>query len=50
VIPIAPGRDLAGLVEVAALDQKLKRLGHDAAKELDEKLIQSMATGDSGRE
>ena len=50
VIPIAPGRDLAGLVEVAALDQKLKRLGHDAAKELDEKLIQAMATGDSGRE
>ena len=26
-------------VEVAALDHKLKQLGHDAAKELDEKLI-----------
>lgn len=38
-IPVAPGRDVANIVEVAALDQMLKRLGHDAAKELDEKLI-----------
>lgn len=38
-IPVAAGRDVANIVEVAALDQMLKRLGHDAAKELDEKLI-----------
>ena len=38
-VPVAPGRDVANIVEVAALDQMLKRLGHDAAKELDEKLI-----------
>lgn len=38
-IPVAPGRDVANIVEVAALDQMLKLLGHDAAKELDEKLI-----------
>jgi HPr kinase/phosphorylase len=38
-IPVAPGRDVANIVEVAALDQILKLLGHDAAKELDEKLI-----------
>jgi HPr kinase/phosphorylase len=38
-VPVAPGRDLANVVEVAALNQKLKQLGHDAAKELDEKLI-----------
>jgi HPr kinase/phosphorylase len=38
VIPVAPGRDLANLVETAALNEKLKRLGHDAAKELDDKL------------
>jgi HPr kinase/phosphorylase len=37
-IPLAPGRDVTNLVEAAALDQKLKRLGHDAAKELDERL------------
>lgn len=42
-IPVAPGRDVANIVEVAALDQMLKRLGHDAAKELDEKLISVLA-------
>lgn len=45
-IPVAPGRDVANIVEVAALDQLLKRLGHDAAKELDEKLI-SVLSGES---
>lgn len=44
-IPVAPGRDVANIVEVAALDQMLKRLGHDAAKELDEKLIAALAGG-----
>lgn len=38
VIPVAPGRDLATLIEVAALNETLKRLGHDAAKELDDKI------------
>ena len=38
-LPVTPGRDLAHLVEVAALDYKLKRLGHDAAKELDDRLM-----------
>lgn len=42
-LPVAAGRDLAHVVEVAAMNQKLKDLGHDAAKELDEKLIQSLA-------
>lgn len=45
VIPVAPGRDIANIVEAAALDQQLKRLGHDAAKELDEKLIAVLAGG-----
>jgi len=38
-LPVAPGRDVANIVEVAALDHMLKLLGHDAAKELDAKLI-----------
>lgn len=42
-IPVAPGRDVANIVEVAALDQMLKVLGHDAAKELDEKLIAALS-------
>lgn len=42
-LPVAAGRDMAQVVEVAALNQKLRRLGHDAAKELDEKLMSFMS-------
>ena len=38
-LPVRSGRDMANIVEVAALNQKLKELGHDAAKELDDKII-----------
>ncbi|NCD34444.1 MAG: HPr(Ser) kinase/phosphatase [Spartobacteria bacterium] len=38
-LPVAAGRDVAHVIEVAALNHKLKILGHDAAKELDAKLV-----------
>lgn len=38
-LPVAAGRDSSLLIEAAALNQKLKLLGHDAAKELDDKII-----------
>jgi HPr kinase/phosphorylase len=41
-IPVRPGRDLARLVEVAALDRKLKSLGHNSAVEFNERLMASM--------
>ncbi len=41
-LPVAPGRDMAQLIEVAALDQKLKSLGHDSAIEFDKKLLKKM--------
>ncbi|MFK5922944.1 MAG: HPr(Ser) kinase/phosphatase [Verrucomicrobiota bacterium] len=41
-LPVAPGRDIAQLVEVAALDQKLKSLGHDSAVEFNKKLLKMM--------
>ncbi|MEM9399213.1 MAG: HPr(Ser) kinase/phosphatase [Verrucomicrobiota bacterium] len=41
-IPVRPGRDLSGLVEVAALDQKLKLMGQFAANEFNERLISKM--------
>ncbi|MEQ1841863.1 MAG: HPr(Ser) kinase/phosphatase, partial [Verrucomicrobiales bacterium] len=41
-IPVAAGRDVAQLVEVAALDQKLRSYGYNAAVELDRKLIKVM--------
>ncbi len=39
---VRPGRDMARLVEVAALTQALKRIGHDPAKEFNARLIASM--------
>lgn len=42
IIPVAPGRELAKIIEVATLNEKLKHMGHDAAKELDEKLMAVM--------
>jgi HPr kinase/phosphorylase len=44
-LPVRSGRDMANIVEVAALNQKLKELGHDAAKELDEKIITRLTRG-----
>ncbi|MCK4564297.1 MAG: HPr(Ser) kinase/phosphatase [Verrucomicrobia bacterium] len=44
-LPVRSGRDMANIVEVAALNQKLKELGHDAAKELDDKVISRLTRG-----
>ena len=38
-IPVRPGRDIARLIEVAAMDQKLKGLGQNAALEFNAKLL-----------
>jgi len=48
VITVNPGRDLANVIETAALDQKLRLLGHDAEKELDQRLMEAMAGGRVG--
>ena len=42
-IPVRPGRDMARLVEVAAMVQALKLIGHDSAAEFNERLIAHMA-------
>lgn len=41
-IPVRPGRDVARLVEVAAMDQKLKAMGQNSAVEFNEKLLDLM--------
>jgi HPr kinase/phosphorylase len=41
-IPVRPGRDMARLVEVAALDQKLKGLGQNSAVDFNTKLLKLM--------
>ena len=44
VIAVRPGRNLAVLIEIAALNQRLKQKGHYTAKELNKKLIELMQT------
>lgn len=41
-IPVRTGRDLGRLVEVAALDQKLKSMGQNSAVEFNQRLLQMM--------
>src|SRR5437763_10529030 len=41
-IPVKPGRDIARLIEVAAMDQKLKALGQNSALEFNTKLLNLM--------
>lgn len=43
-IPVRPGRDTARLVEVAAMDQKLKSVGQNSAVEFNAKLLNLMGT------
>jgi HPr kinase/phosphorylase len=43
ILPVRPGRDLARLVEVAAMIQALKNMGHDSAKVFNDRLIAFMA-------
>ena len=42
IIPVRPGRDLARLVEVAALQVKLKNAGFNAAKDLNDRIMAQM--------
>jgi HPr kinase/phosphorylase len=44
-IPVRPGRDIARLIEVAAMDQKLKGLGQNSAVEFNTKLLNLMKPG-----
>jgi HPr kinase/phosphorylase len=41
-IPVRPGRDMARLIEVAAMDQKLKDLGQNSALDFNTKLLNLM--------
>jgi len=41
-IPVRPGRDVARLIEVAAMDQKLKGLGQNSAIDFNSKLLNLM--------
>src|SRR6266536_5443014 len=44
-IPVRPGRDMARLIEVAAMDQKLKGLGQNSVVAFNSKLVNLMEPG-----
>jgi len=48
-LPVAAGRDMAGVIEVAAMNQKLASLGHEAAKEFDAQVIRSLEQRKTGQ-
>ena len=41
-IPVKPGRNLAVVIEVAAMNNRQKKLGHNAAEELNNRIISKM--------
>ncbi len=47
-LPVAPGRDLAHIIEVAALNHKLRLLGYDAAMELDARVVNNLVRKGAG--
>lgn len=48
IMPVRPGRNLAIIIEVAARNLGLKRLGYSAAHELDRRLTEMIARGGEG--
>lgn len=44
LLPLQPGRNIAVIVEVAAMNQRLKKMGKFSAKEFDEKLRKRLKT------
>lgn len=49
VIPVEPGRNVSILIEVAAMNQRLKNTGINPARSLDEHLIQQMQEAAAAR-
>jgi HPr kinase/phosphorylase len=47
-LPVAPGRDVAALIELAALNYKLRTFGYNSAVEFDQRLLKKMADGEIG--
>ncbi|MFH1562677.1 MAG: HPr(Ser) kinase/phosphatase [Nitrospirota bacterium] len=42
IIPLQPGRNIAVIVEVAAMNQRLKKMGKFSAKDFDQKLLKKL--------
>jgi HPr kinase/phosphorylase len=49
LVPVQPGRNIAVIVEVGAMNQRLKNMGVHAAEEFSRRLNEMLATGAGGR-
>lgn len=45
VIPVEPGRDVAALIELAAMNYKLRTFGYNSAVEFDQSLLKKISDG-----
>ena len=45
VIPVHPGRNLAIIIEIAAMNTRQKKLGYNTAEEFNKRLMESMGIG-----
>ncbi len=45
VLPVSPGRNLSVVIEVAAMNNRQKKMGYNTAKEFNKKLMDSMGIG-----
>ena len=48
-IPVRPGRNLAIIIEIAAMNNRQKRMGYNTAEEFNKKLMGNMGLGDNDR-
>ena len=46
VVPVRPGRNLAVILEIAAMNNRQKRMGYNTALEFNKKLMQQMEAGE----
>ena len=45
VIPVHPGRNLAIIIEIAAMNNRQKKLGYNTAEEFNKRLMEQMGIG-----
>ena len=44
VVPVKPGRNLAIIIEIAAMNNRQKKMGYNTAEEFNKRLMQQMET------
>ena len=46
LIPVRPGRNLAIIIEIAAMNNRQKKMGYNTAEEFNKRLMDSMGLGE----